>query len=179
MSEINLIPLQFGESSHIEFLAGGISDIAGLPTVIQNCDIDLNLFYDANRSQYDAVRIIQEFEKDTTDLTLVFTTVDLFMPIFTFVFGLAKLDGTVGIVSTHRLDNLYYGLPENPVLLTERLLKEAIHEFGHLVGLRHCPQFDCVMASSTSADEIDIKSPYYCDSCRNRFEQNLITKRRA
>lgn len=179
MSEIILTPLQFGEPSHIEFLAGGISNITGLPAVIQNCEVDVSLFYDTNRSQYDAVRIIQEFEKNAGDLTLIFTTVDLFMPIFTFVFGLAKLDGTVGIVSAHRLDNLFYGLPENPALLAERLLKEAIHEFGHLAGLRHCPQFDCVMASSTSADDIDVKSPYYCDSCRNRFEQNLITKRRA
>jgi archaemetzincin len=177
MSEIILAPLHFSNIALLEFLRYSIPEITGFPTIIENHSIDLAAYYDANRGQYDAIKIIREFEKENSPHTLILTTVDLFIPIFTFVFGLAKLNGRMGIVSTHRLENRYYGLPDDPELLQERLIKEVIHEFGHLVGLRHCPQFDCVMASSTSADEIDIKTAYYCEACRRRFEENFAGKR--
>ena len=145
--------------------------LTGLPAAIENHNIDLDLYYDPNRGQYDAIKIIQAIEEENSPPTMICTTVDLFIPIFTFVFGLAKLNGRVGIVSTHRLENRYYGLPDDPELLQERLLKEVVHEFGHLAGLRHCTQFNCVMASSTSADEIDIKSHFYCESCQKRLNK--------
>jgi archaemetzincin len=176
MSEIILVPLHFNSTILREFIHHSIPEITGLSARVQNHQIEVEPFYDVNRGQYDAIKIIQEFEKENSPHTLILTTVDLFIPIFTFVFGLAKLNGSTGIVSTRRLENRYYGLPDDPQLLQERLLKEIIHEFGHLAGLRHCPQFDCVMASSTSADEIDIKSAYYCEACRSRFEENFLSK---
>lgn len=177
MSEIILVPLHFNNEILLEFLHLGFPEITGLSARVQNHSMAVEPFYDANRGQYDAIKILQEFEKENSPHTLILTTVDLFIPIFTFVFGLAKLNGRAGIISTHRLENRYYGLPDDPQLLQERLLKEVIHEFGHLAGLRHCPQFDCVMASSTSADEIDIKSAYYCEACRRRFEEGFASKR--
>jgi archaemetzincin len=91
--------------------------------------------------------------------------VDLFIPVLTFVFGEAQLNGPAAIVSTHRLSNQFYGLGRNPKLMLERLQKELVHELGHTFGLYHCHQFECVMRSSTYVEEIDMKLSRPCDAC--------------
>ena len=73
------------------------------------------------------------------------TDVDLMIPILEFVFGEAELGGLRRIVSTYRLRQEFYGLPPDPALSIERTIKEARHEWGHALGLRHCRRFDCVM----------------------------------
>lgn len=78
------------------------------------------------------------------------------------MFGEAQLEGTAAIVSSHRLDETLYGLPKNQELLEERLLKEAIHDLGHTFGLVHCHDYSCVMHSSASVEEIDIKGASFC-----------------
>jgi archaemetzincin len=97
---------------------------------------------------------------------------DLFIPILTFVFGEAELGGTAAVVSYHRLESQRYGLPANPALLTERFRKEALHELGHTLGLFHCPDQGCVMHSSTSVDEIDLKGGDFCGECRDDLQRN-------
>ncbi|MCE5310021.1 MAG: hypothetical protein LLG20_20495 [Acidobacteriales bacterium] len=93
------------------------------------------------------------------------TALDLFVPVLTFVFGEAQLDGRCGVVSTHRLREEHYGLPPNPELLAERLAKEAAHELGHTYGLRHCDDWSCVMASTHSVERLDLKGVEFCASC--------------
>ena len=63
---------------------------------------------------------------------------DLYVPVLTFVFGEAQLEGNCAVVSTARLHEEFYGMPASDDLLGERLLKEAVHELGHTFGLRHC-----------------------------------------
>ena len=169
MSEIIIIPQGISNLSLLENLKNDIAALHGKSVSIQNLKMDLNSYYDRSRAQYNAIKIIQSIENKNGPVNLICTTKDLFIPIFTFVFGLAKLNGKTAIISTHRLENRYYGLPDDQDRLRQRLLKEAIHELGHLAGLRHCPQFDCVMAGSTSADEIDIKSHNHCESCRKKI----------
>ncbi|MEN6602775.1 MAG: archaemetzincin family Zn-dependent metalloprotease [Bryobacteraceae bacterium] len=93
------------------------------------------------------------------------TALDLFVPVLTFVFGEAQLDGRCGVVSTHRLREEHYGQPPNPELLAERLAKEAAHELGHTYGLRHCDDWSCVMASTHSVERLDLKGVEFCASC--------------
>jgi archaemetzincin len=93
------------------------------------------------------------------------TNVDLFIPVLTFVFGEAQLGGPAGVVSFFRLDNRFYGLPENGELLLARLVKECVHEVGHTYGLLHCPDPDCVMRSSTYVEQIDLKQASFCIEC--------------
>lgn len=93
------------------------------------------------------------------------TGLDLFIPILTFVFGEAMLGGTSAVVSTHRLHDSFYGLPDNAEVLLGRLEKEAVHELGHTFGLVHCRDFECVMHSSRGVEEVDIKSSEFCDNC--------------
>lgn len=177
MSELILVPLQFKELSFLDFVKDNIPPITGVSTSVENHHIDLEPFLDPKRGQYDASKIVRAFEEQNSALAMICTSVDLFIPIFTFVFGLAKLGGTVGIVSSHRLDNRFYGLPEDEELLKERLLKEVVHEFGHLVGLHHCAQFDCVMTNSPSADDVDIKKPSFCRACQSVFDANYQKKK--
>ncbi len=113
MSQIDLIFHFFKDPELLEFLIENIFDILGIPTKIQEKNIEIELFFDQDRYQYNAAKIVQSFEKDMTTKTLIYTTVDIYIPIFTFVFGLARLGGNVGIISTHRLNNIYYGLPED------------------------------------------------------------------
>jgi archaemetzincin len=93
------------------------------------------------------------------------TNLDLFVPVLTFVFGEAQLGGRCAVVSTYRLREEAYGLPQNQPILDSRLLKEAVHELGHTQGLRHCPDWRCAMASTHAVERLDLKEPTYCRAC--------------
>jgi len=93
------------------------------------------------------------------------TDVDLFIPVLTFVFGEAQLNGTAAIVSTHRLAQ---GVDADGAL--GRLTKECIHELGHTFGLVHCGTPGCVMARSPSVRAVDEKGARLCRDCRERYE---------
>jgi archaemetzincin len=91
--------------------------------------------------------------------------VDLFIPVLTFVFGQAQLDGPGAVVSTYRLRSEFYGLPGDEGMLVERAIKECVHELGHSFGLVHCQDYGCVMHASSSVDEVDIKGADFCRRC--------------
>jgi archaemetzincin len=93
------------------------------------------------------------------------TELDLFIPILTFVFGEAEVGGRCAVVSTHRLQQSFYGLPADPALERLRLVKEAIHELGHTFGLAHCEDYRCVMAPSHAVEWIDLKGAAFCPDC--------------
>ncbi|MFC1747118.1 hypothetical protein ACFLZR_02165, partial [Candidatus Neomarinimicrobiota bacterium] len=68
--------------------------------------------HDPNRGQHDSTAILElllRMPHDPGDRVLGVTLADLFIPIFTFVFGEAQLDGQAAVVSTRRLHNEYYG----------------------------------------------------------------------
>ncbi|HQT91630.1 MAG TPA: hypothetical protein PL001_06335 [Candidatus Kryptobacter bacterium] len=97
------------------------------------------------------------------------TSGDLFVPVLTYVFGEAQLDGKVAVVSSYRLRDEYYGLAPDAGLLHHRLVKESVHELGHAFGLLHCHNYLCVMHSSTGVEEIDIKTERLCTECRGKI----------
>lgn len=182
MNEIILLPLLFYDKSLLDYLKSNITKVIGMPVSISDKEINIKPYYNSERAQYDAAKIIQHTENDTQSLTIICTSADLYIPIFTYVFGLAKLNGRVAIISSHRLENSFYGLKDDRERLEERMLKEVIHELGHLAGLRHCTQPNCVMASSTSSDELDVKESFYCKVCLKRLmdpnneNNNFVTR---
>jgi len=170
--DISIILQKNIEFQQIVHIQKSIAAIFNTDVTIVGERIDINPFYDTSRVQYNAAKIIDSQEIQQDKKYLIIAIHDLFIPIFTFVFGLAKLNGNVAVISTHRLNNRYYGLPEDEDLLTERIIKEAVHEIGHLFGLRHCIQYNCVMVNSTSAEEIDIKNTDFCPSCQSILQNN-------
>jgi archaemetzincin len=95
--------------------------------------------------------------------------VDLFIPILTFIFGQAYLNGRTGIASLYRFSNERYGMTGDNQFLAERFKKEVIHELGHTFGLIHCHNQTCVMRSSTYVEDIDQKEQSFCPICRNEL----------
>jgi archaemetzincin len=168
MSELNLVCLHFQECHLLPQFTSPLSEILGSHIFLGKVNPELEKFLDEERRQYNAADIISNFEKNSRKRgkTILITSVDLYIPIFTFIFGLAKLNGTTGIVSSCRLKKEFYGLPPDDELFIKRLVKEVIHEFGHLLNLRHCSNYKCVMASSNTADELDIKNQDFCLTCR-------------
>jgi archaemetzincin len=86
-----------------------------------------------------------------------------------FIFGQAALGRREAVVALPRLRQLFYGLPEEPRLFRERVLKEAVHELGHTWGLRHCGDRQCVMHFSNSLYDTDVKGAAFCRCCRNQL----------
>lgn len=136
--------------------------------------IDFGATFDANRHQYNSTQILHllinsgKIQNDSK--TIILTDLDLFVPILTYVFGEAELNGRAAIASSHRLHNEYYGLPKNEQLLQTRISKEVIHELGHTFGLLHCKDYKCVMHSSTYVEDIDLKESNLCINCKGKLE---------
>lgn len=136
--------------------------------------IDLIDYYDPERRQYNGdrlLKIVLDLVKTKDEKVIGLFNVDLYIPILTFIFGQAMLNGSAGIASRYRLNNQWYGLKPDPPLHLERFKKEVIHELGHTFGLIHCLHHDCVMHSSTYVEEIDQKGPHLCQQCRAQLEE--------
>ena len=121
------------------------------------------------REQYCSTQILAELSTRPTSpgsKLLAVTSTDLFIPILTFVFGEAQMNGTCAVVSTFRLRQEFYGLPPDLELLQSRLIKEAVHELGHTLGIAHCEDYNCVMAPSHAVEWIDLKKAALCEACR-------------
>lgn len=170
MSEVKLVPLGNIDSTVMDYLAMTMPGNLGMRFDILNAKINLSDVYDQKRQQYNSTKILLkllEFNVNADCKILGVTDVDLFIPIFTFVFGEAQLGGRVALVSTHRLRQQFYGLPEDKTLFYTRCEKETAHELGHTYGLKHCNSYDCVMYFSNSIEQVDIKSGNFCPSCRS------------
>jgi archaemetzincin len=156
--------------STLHFIGRRVESIFGVPVLLGSMPLDLNLAYDPLRKQTNSTVLLAQVVSGSKGLSgkrIAVVDVDLFIPILTFVFGEAQLNGTTAVVSTHRLADHYYGLPRNDALMAVRLEKEVVHELGHTFGLYHCRYFECVMRSSSSVEQIDLKSVHPCPACRD------------
>lgn len=123
--------------------------------------------FNAVRGQYDSRLLLAMLEGLSPLYRVVgLTEVDIFSSVFAYVFGEARLGGRAAIVSAYRLDPRIYGLAADSELLEARLAKETLHEVGHLLGLVHCRDSECVMYPSTDPSEVDFKPASFCVACR-------------
>ena len=173
IAPIRLVPLLPVSSELVSSLVHPLQSIFRTEIVVDHpLNKIINTVYDNSRLQYNSTDLIRELLKrfsPTSSKIIGITSVDLFVPILTYVFGEAQLDGTVAVVSTFRLDNTIYGLDPDPILFFERSLIETIHELGHTYGLYHCKNQECAMHSSTAAEDIDLKRAMLCVKCREQL----------
>ena len=143
-------------------LSVGLARTFQAPCRVEESRLDPRFAYDPGRSQYYSTAILEKLAAQAKGAARILgvASVDLYVPILTFVFGEAQLEGPCAVVSSYRLPE-----PGRPELLRERLLKEATHELGHTHGLRHCEDWNCVMASSHSVERLDVKSAEFCAKC--------------
>ena len=158
----------------IEVSADVLADLAAqlAPVFRMACQVrperlDVAFAYDRLRNQHYSTAILQAMQPlaEPGARLLAVTSVDLYVPVLTFVFGEAQLTGSCAVVSLHRLREEFYGLPPREDLMRERLVKEAVHELGHTFGLRHCDDWRCVMTSSHAVERLDVKSAEFCFLC--------------
>lgn len=131
--------------------------------------------YDARRAQHSSTAILRWLSTARpadAHKTLAITDVDLFIPVLTYVFGEAQLDGPGATVSTARLA-VDPGARAAPAVEQARLFKECIHELGHTFGLTHCDQPGCVMTRSTNLREVDAKRAALCRDCQDQLRERL------
>ncbi|MFH1568378.1 MAG: archaemetzincin family Zn-dependent metalloprotease [Gemmatimonadota bacterium] len=158
----------------IDPIGGAVSACFQLPVQLAGEPLDPEFAYHAGRQQYWSTPMLHELETRAAapgDRVLGVADVDLFVPVFTFVFGEALLRRPPAVISLSRLRPTFYGLPDDPELTLERAAKEAIHELGHTFGLVHCADYGCVMHVSRVADEIELKGRDFCPACAGRLGQ--------
>lgn len=105
-----------------------------------------------------------------------FTGVDLYPdPNWNFVFGIASLRNRIGLWSIYR-----NGDPSVNKDTYKRCLKRtigtAIHETGHILGIKHCIAYECVMAGCNNQQESDRRDLYYCPACLQKLTWNTGKK---
>jgi len=135
-----------------------------------------NHAFDRKRFQYDAGKIISRFESmhfpDVEKIVAVFSD-DLFIPIFSHVFGEARLGGKFALVSLFRLDKQPDGSTSPQAMIFERAAKVALHEIGHLFRLAHCDDNRCLMHFTGGLQSLDEISLNFCRYCNTYFQDAL------
>ncbi len=172
MKRIRLLPIGSPEGFVLDDLCAKLCEHWQMPCVVLPVRLDPEFAFHAERNQYHSTEILarmQNFLRPDTWRLLGVASVDLYIPILTFVFGEAQVSNACAVVSTYRLRQEFYGLPADPELLRERLLKEAMHELGHTLELAHCEDYRCAMAPSHAVEWIDLKGRVFCLCCGARI----------
>ena len=168
MRIISLMPVGRLDRALLKPLAEGLTHRLRVACSIQPDALEAEFALNPLRGQYHSTEILKKILQRPPSETwkvLGVTEMDLYIPVLTYVFGEAQLADGGAVVSTHRLRQEFYGMPTDRDLLHQRLLKEALHELGHTYGLRHCPDYTCVMSASNGVERIDLKRAEFCPSC--------------
>ena len=178
MNVVHLLPVGSIDHYLLEYLRESIPGSLPVECEILPFNLDPAPSYHAERQQFHSSEILQRMQtlvraKDWRFLAIA--NVDLYIPILKYVFGEAQIGGPCALVSTFRLRQEFYGLDRDEALLSERLLKESIHELGHTFGLHHCQDYRCVMASSHAVEWIDLRENSFCPDCQCLVESSDVS----
>jgi archaemetzincin len=149
--------------------APAVRAMLGAAVEIRPMALELELAHDAPRNQYNSttlLRLLLAARPAEAARIVGLVDLDLFIPVLTYVFGEAQLGGTAAVVSTYRLREPWaLGGAPRP-LVEARFTKTVLHELGHTMGLRHCMDPRCVMASASGLELLDDKAAAFCLECR-------------
>ena len=172
MQDIVLIPIGTMQYDVAGFLSLSLPEIVHAQCHILKEKIDIAPYFSSDRRQYHSTEILRQllpFAASNMHHVLGIMDKDIYIPILTFVFGEAQLEGRCALMSGHRLHQEFYGLPDDETLYLNRCEKEAVHELGHTLGLKHCQNFECVMRYANSVEDIDMKRNVFCPKCSQKL----------
>lgn len=176
MSAINIVTLGEVDDEALEVVETALWQSFGFETRRLPALPEPTYAFDGRRGQHSSALILRDLvARVSADaiLLLAVTERDLFIPMLSFVFGQAQVDGRVAVVSLARLRQEFYGLPENHLLLLSRAVKEGVHEVGHTFGLTHCVNPSCPMSLSNTVRQVDQKGEELCRNCLIALQESI------
>ena len=137
--------------------------------------------FDARRQQYSSVAMLKtlmEHAPPGPGKVVGVTGRDLFIPMLTFVFGQAQLDGRLrpGVDSAAEAGVLQV-CRRMKVSWSRGRSRKRFHELGHSFGLAHCANPLCPMSLSTSIGQVDSKSDEFCATCTAALERRGLKRK--
>jgi archaemetzincin len=169
---VEVIPLGPVASRLLQVVAANVFALYRLPAVIGGGADLPQAAFDGRRHQYDAAVLLKHLENrkgpPCAGKTIAVTAVDIFIPIFSHVYGEARQGGTSAVVSTHRLGDVASRSTSESASaeLYLRAVKVALHELGHLFQMSHCEDRRCLMHYADTLDAIDRTPLQFCRYCR-------------
>jgi archaemetzincin len=167
---LTIVPIGAVQADDLDALSNMLST-AGFDVSI-GAALDLpKAAYDPARDQYGAEALLYAIRRRTPGLVLGVADVDLYAAGLNFVFGIAEAPDGPAVIGLRRLRT-----GANERKYRDRMIKEAVHELGHSLGLGHCPDPACVMYFSNSLTDTDHKNRRFCDQCNRRLPRDLAAR---
>jgi archaemetzincin len=128
--------------------------------------------FDKDRNQWYSPKLLDWFFqkfRPTIDTKILFILdVDAYSNGLNFVLGEAFHKGRLGAIYLPRLKQEFYGLKRDNEPFYIRMVKESVHELGHVFGFLHCQNPTCVMYFSNTLGDTDNKERSFCQICKTR-----------
>jgi archaemetzincin len=140
--------------------------------VLQGVKIPQEAF-NLQRSQYYSTVILTKLELMKSapgEKMLGLVDDDLYTPSQNFTIGEADPVGKTAVISLFRLKRENFEMLDEEQVLFSRILKETVHQLGHLWGFEDCRNPKCVMYLTDSMTEVDRKGNKFCDNCLRRVK---------
>lgn len=143
-------------------------------TELRDYKIDIQTAYNAERKQYDALKIIEQIDikPSKEERVFAFTTQNIYSGELSFVFSTTNTSKNIGIISTYYLrlklgKVLGNGKAQvegyvDDELLLNRTMKTLLRNFGRTLGFATSSDKNCVMAFSDTLFDLDKKSMDFC-----------------
>ena len=168
---IRVVPLGRVDNRLLQVVAANVFALCDLPARVAPGETLPSSALDSRRRQYDAAALLKHLDGSLEAAgrkTIAVTPVDIFVPIFSHVFGEARLGGASALVSIHRLsgDHLQNVSETTAADLYLRTVKVALHELGHLFKMPHCEDKSCLMHYTDTLTAIDATPLLFCRYCK-------------
>jgi len=159
---LEVYTFEYVEKDVVDSVLGSVSRVLGFDSRYAGILTLPEEIFDRARGQYmaePATRLVA-YRKSPNSVGLLLADADAYVLGLNFVFGLAIPELEVASVFLKRL-RLWTGRGNYVV----RVVKEVLHELGHVLGLKHCRNRECVMSFSNSVFDVDRKRYMFCRSC--------------
>ncbi len=181
--QVGIQPIGNVNSEQIELIQNALKDEYGFETVVLPVMAPpQRAFINVKSARYRAdtlIRILRDSRPDSIGIIFGLTNKDISItkygakgeikkPQSTYkdfgIFGLGFKPGTSSVVSVYRLGK--------GKTLRSRLKKIALHEIGHNLGLKHCPDKSCLMTDAVeSIGTVDAAKETLCENCKAKIQK--------